>query len=385
MFEYPTYLIHYGTLGQKWGVRKYQNEDGTWTEEGLRRRRKLYDSDSNKLTKSGEKYYKKLQKEKDKTQKLYSSNSRRLISLQNSYAFETEEQRQYNDRLFKQVFNETVKNIEYSKVIDNELSAIGQKYLVKAKGLDKSIDDVYVKVNENGDKSINFKKNEENETNKNILSNKEVDELQSDIDWAKENYEFRKEILDEAYPKLEKAIKDADILESSSKIWWLEEDKASDFFKSNKRIDDATNLAMKAVGNDWIKENVRQHDKPTKLAFLQESMNYPDDSRASGLVQIADMVNRGYTKDQIMNAIRVSSMISFNYDNRPDGSKIPNKDSLNDISMYSAESREKFIDKCLELSDAKQSRIKSLIASGKSQEEVAKMLGVSTSTVNKYK
>lgn len=53
--------------------------------------------------------------------------------------------------------------------------------------------------------------------------------------------------------------------------------------------------------------------------------------------------------------------------------------------MHSAESREKFIDKCLELSDAKQSRIKSLIASGKSQEEVAKMLGVSTSTVNKYK
>lgn len=40
MSEYPTYLIHYGTLGQKWGVRKYQNEDGTWTEEGLRRRQK---------------------------------------------------------------------------------------------------------------------------------------------------------------------------------------------------------------------------------------------------------------------------------------------------------------------------------------------------------
>lgn len=38
--DYPSYLIHYGTLGQKWGVRKYQNEDGTWTEEGLRRRRK---------------------------------------------------------------------------------------------------------------------------------------------------------------------------------------------------------------------------------------------------------------------------------------------------------------------------------------------------------
>lgn len=40
--QYPTYLIHYGTPGQKWGVRNYQNEDGTWTEEGLRRRRKFF-------------------------------------------------------------------------------------------------------------------------------------------------------------------------------------------------------------------------------------------------------------------------------------------------------------------------------------------------------
>lgn len=39
MSEYPTYLIHYGTPGQKWGVRNYQFEDGTWTEEGKRRRR----------------------------------------------------------------------------------------------------------------------------------------------------------------------------------------------------------------------------------------------------------------------------------------------------------------------------------------------------------
>lgn len=38
--EYPTYLIHYGILGQKWGVRRFQNEDGTWTKEGLERREK---------------------------------------------------------------------------------------------------------------------------------------------------------------------------------------------------------------------------------------------------------------------------------------------------------------------------------------------------------
>lgn len=31
------HLKHFGILGQKWGVRRYQNEDGTLTEEGKRR------------------------------------------------------------------------------------------------------------------------------------------------------------------------------------------------------------------------------------------------------------------------------------------------------------------------------------------------------------
>ena len=48
--DYPTYLIHYGIPGQKWGVRKYQNEDGTWTEEGKERRR----VDTSKLDRFGE-------------------------------------------------------------------------------------------------------------------------------------------------------------------------------------------------------------------------------------------------------------------------------------------------------------------------------------------
>lgn len=34
-----TTLSHYGILGQKWGERRYQNPDGTYTEEGLRRKR----------------------------------------------------------------------------------------------------------------------------------------------------------------------------------------------------------------------------------------------------------------------------------------------------------------------------------------------------------
>jgi len=36
MWSY-NYLCHYGIPGQKWGVRRYQNPDGTYTEEGKQR------------------------------------------------------------------------------------------------------------------------------------------------------------------------------------------------------------------------------------------------------------------------------------------------------------------------------------------------------------
>lgn len=35
---YKTYLAHHGIKGQKWGIRRFQNKDGTYTEAGQKRR-----------------------------------------------------------------------------------------------------------------------------------------------------------------------------------------------------------------------------------------------------------------------------------------------------------------------------------------------------------
>ena len=52
-WSYGGHLAHYGIKGQQWGVRRFQNEDGTLTEEGKAR---YYDSLSNNQKKLYDKF-----------------------------------------------------------------------------------------------------------------------------------------------------------------------------------------------------------------------------------------------------------------------------------------------------------------------------------------
>ena len=58
-------LMHYGVRGMKWGVRRYQNADGTLTDAGKKR----YIDDDGELTNAGKKQIKKLNKLDEKDNK----------------------------------------------------------------------------------------------------------------------------------------------------------------------------------------------------------------------------------------------------------------------------------------------------------------------------
>ena len=105
--SYSDILIHHGIKGQKWGIRRYQNADGSLTAAGKKRAYKAYVKNAKKSSrdKEGESYQKEYRAKSD-----YEAG---IIS---------------KDKYDKTVFKETRKRLGYQRSLNDDLAAARKEY-----------------------------------------------------------------------------------------------------------------------------------------------------------------------------------------------------------------------------------------------------------------
>lgn len=86
-YQYPDYMYHYGIKGMKWGVRRYQNDDGTLTSVGKKREQWLESKKSG--NEANTKYLKREFKDAKIREKLHSKEkSKHQLKLEDKYVKE---------------------------------------------------------------------------------------------------------------------------------------------------------------------------------------------------------------------------------------------------------------------------------------------------------
>lgn len=104
---YPNELCHHGVLGQKWGVRRYQNKDGSLTPAGKKKYNKYmkkYEKDEKKASESI--YIKSYNEMAGKM------NNGGIAEFNSKYSFLTDESLDRNSEEYKKKYDAYVKDYE---------------------------------------------------------------------------------------------------------------------------------------------------------------------------------------------------------------------------------------------------------------------------------